>query len=503
VEDWLMGRSRIKTILIVSLLAFTHPGLLSRPAAKPEARTSPAEDGRQLPRLEVSENRRFLVTEHGRPFFWLGDTAWRLRMILPADVDRYLSNRVRHSFNVIQVQCGYDVTDYAGNRPFLKDNPGRPNEAFWRTMDAIVTRARDHGLYIVLAPMWGEEYGKAFGTGTDQAHRFGRWLGRRYATHTHVLWMVSGEYDAINSFRLPISDPHKNIFNSMAQGLREAHGGAQLMCIHPGVILTSSKDFHRASWLDFNMLQSGHFIDSHAYHTPETHDLIAHDYALSPAKPVLDGEPIYEDTPDAVWKVKHVDGPRAGADAVCRKAYWAVFSGAFGHTYGHNDIYSFFEPEHPGQILTLTAKPRGPGQRGSWRAALEAPGGSQMKHLRALMESRPFLSRIPDSSLVREGASGGPKHIVATRDSAGSYAMVYAPAGGSFRVRIDRVTGPAAQAWWFDPRHGRASFAGTFDNHGEREFTPPSSDGWVLVLDDASRGFRPPGSGGGPGDPPY
>ncbi|MCH5376781.1 MAG: DUF4038 domain-containing protein, partial [Planctomycetes bacterium] len=28
------------------------------------------------PRLKVSDNRRFLVDEEGRPFFYLGDTAW-------------------------------------------------------------------------------------------------------------------------------------------------------------------------------------------------------------------------------------------------------------------------------------------------------------------------------------------------------------------------------------------------------------------------------------------
>jgi hypothetical protein len=37
--------------------------------------TSSAES---LPRLKVSENRHFLVTDEGEPFFWLGDTAWEL-----------------------------------------------------------------------------------------------------------------------------------------------------------------------------------------------------------------------------------------------------------------------------------------------------------------------------------------------------------------------------------------------------------------------------------------
>lgn len=31
-----------------------------------------------LPRLQVSENQRYLVTTQGKPFFYLADTAWEL-----------------------------------------------------------------------------------------------------------------------------------------------------------------------------------------------------------------------------------------------------------------------------------------------------------------------------------------------------------------------------------------------------------------------------------------
>ena len=31
-----------------------------------------------LPRLKVSDNKRFLVTADGQPFFWLGYTTWEL-----------------------------------------------------------------------------------------------------------------------------------------------------------------------------------------------------------------------------------------------------------------------------------------------------------------------------------------------------------------------------------------------------------------------------------------
>ena len=68
------------------------------------------------------------------------------------------------------------------------------------------------------------------------------------------------------------------------------------------------------------MLQSGHLIDSTAHQLPENYTLIAQAYRRKPIKPVLDGEPIYEDTPDAVWLLKHIHGPRASPDAVRRRA---------------------------------------------------------------------------------------------------------------------------------------------------------------------------------------
>ena len=56
-----------------------------------------------LPRITVSENRRFLQTEGGAPFFWLGDTAWELfHRLTREEAERFLENRRRKGFNVIQ-----------------------------------------------------------------------------------------------------------------------------------------------------------------------------------------------------------------------------------------------------------------------------------------------------------------------------------------------------------------------------------------------------------------
>ncbi len=323
-----------------------------------------------------------------------------------------------------------------------------------------------------------------------------RRIGRRYARHPHVVWIVSGEYAGINNFRLPISTEQKAVLDAAAGGLRDAHRGTQLMTIHPGGGKSSSRDFHDAAWLDLNMLQSGHFIDSSAYRTPENHELISRDYALAPTKPVLDGEPIYEDTPDGVWAVKNTDGPRADAAAVRRKVYWAVFSGACGHTYGHNDVYPFCHPAHPERSSRL---PQGPG-RHDWRTALDAEGAAQMKYVRFLMESRPFLDRIPDLSLVVGAPTRGLEHVSATRATDGSYGMIYSPRGKSVTIDLSRLSGNNLRVCWYNPRNGRAEPAGECKRRGERIFTPPTSgddQDWVLVLDDAAKGYVSPGKRGG------
>ena len=440
----------------------------------------------ELPRLKVSENRRFLVTEDGSPFFWMADTAWCLRKITPGDIDLYLANRAQHRFNVVQVYCGHSLNtwisaaDLHGNWPFLEDDTDRPNEPFWRdTMDAIVSQAREHGVYIALVPMWGMEYAPAFGSDAQKAYRLGKWLGARYASQSHVLWIASGEYDAVNRYVIPISAEQRSLFAALGQGLHDGHDGTQLTTVHPGKAFTSSLDFRHEPWLDFNMLQTGHEDDREAYGNPEVYTTIEHDYGLTPTKPVLDGEPFYEDILDGFHVDRDMNRPRGGADVVRRKAYWSIFAGACGHTYGHNDVQVFQEEplSHPVEAT----------QRHVWKGVLEAPGAVQMKHLRALMESQPLLNRIPDQSLLASPAGTGLRHVRATRGEDGSYALVYLPAGGAVTVRLEKLAGPDVKGSWFDPRTGASSETGVYPATGTTSFHAPGEPGlgndWVLVLE--------------------
>jgi hypothetical protein len=137
-----------------------------------------------------------------------------------------------------------------------------------------------------------------------------------------------------------------------------------------------------------------------------------------------------------------------------------------------------------------------------WYEAINQAGAAQMKYGRLLMESRPFLTRIPDNSIivpdrVTSAVPGtGIYRFVATRDEEGTYAMVYAPAGRKFTVRMNVIKGKEITAWWYNPRNGSAVRAGSYTNSANQSFISPDPGenlDWVLVLDDASRGYKAPG----------
>jgi hypothetical protein len=133
----------------------------------------------------------------------------------------------------------------------------------------------------------------------------------------------------------------------------------------------------------------------------------------------------------------------------------------------------------------------------TWDKAIDRPGGAAMTHLRRLIESRPFLSRVPDQSLIAKGQGEGIDHVQATRGD--GYAMLYLPTGKPVTVQLgqDKISGDHVKAWWFNPKDGTAKYIGTFGNTGQYPFVPKDQGRGhdvVLVLDDASKNWDAPGA---------
>lgn len=429
-----------------------------------------------LPRITVSDNRRFLVTEDGAPFFWLGDTAWEIfhRLTLE-EAALYLDNRRRKGFNVIQAAAlaefdGLHTPNVYGEYALHEDDPTLPNDAYFRRVDAIIRMAAERSIYVALLPTWGDKVVQLWGAGPavfseENAHVYGRWLGDRYGGDRNVIWVLGGDRPACTD-----TQDYRPIWQSMAAGIDIGAGYRTLKTYHPTGSQSSSALLHAEEWLDFNMMQSGH---GSGRSTP-VWEMIKHDYTLLPAKPVLDAEPNYEDHPVDPWPSWNPANGYFRAEDVRRQCYRSVFAGGCGVTYGHQAMWQFYSSRYP--VVNHADRP--------WTDALDRPGATQIVHLRRLMESRPYLTRIPDQSILTFDGGERGEYCVATRDSEGRYALVYLPTPHPVTARLSWVAGSTVAGSWYNPRTGGAQAIGVFTAGGEVTFTPPP-DGpdWVLVLD--------------------
>ncbi len=435
--------------------------------------------------LRVSANNRYLQTEEGKPFFWLGDTAWELfHRLTREEAEKYLKNRADKGFTVIQAVAlaelnGLHDPNPYGEIPLENDDPTKPREAYFQHVDFIIRKAEQLGLYIGLLPTWGDKVFKdRWGAGpeiftTENAKVYGKWIGSRYKNQKNIIWIIGGD-------RNPRNESDIAIWRAMAAGIEEGVGGHRkaLITFHPQPNSLqdggSSKWFHKDTWLDFNMFQTGHCRENNVW---ERMDFV---YRLSPTKPVLDGETLYEDHPVCF---NANDLGTSSAYDIRKHAWFDVFAGAFGHTYGCHDIWQMYAPHR-----TPVNNPHFP-----WYVAMDLPGAGQMQYLRYLIESRPMFDRIPDQTIITDALSAS-DHIQATRGK--DYIFIYSAQGKKFAASTGKISGTDLMGYWYNPRNGEKTEIGRFPKKDQQEFTPPTTgygQDWVLVLDDASKNYSSPG----------
>ncbi|WP_394993268.1 glycoside hydrolase family 140 protein [Emticicia sp.] len=425
----------------------------------------------------VSLNKRYLLKD-GKPFMWIGDTAWELFHRLDREeATFYLSKRASQGFTLIQAVAlaemdGLDSPNAYGEKPLINNNPTKPNEAYFKHVDFIIDKAAEYDLVIGLLPTWGDKISKErWGKGpeifnVENAKIFGKWMGDRYKNRKNIIWILGGDRNP----RKETTDTE--IWRAMAAGVAEATGGNEknMMTFHPQPNNEGASEwFHNDDWLDFNMFQTGHCRDASVY------DKIKASYDRTPTKPTIDGEPIYEDHP--VCFNANEFGTTNAYD-VRKSLYLDLFAGAFGCTYGCHDIWQMYSPKHESVN----------GPHVYWQQALDLPAAKQIKFIKKLMESRPILDRIPDQTLIVDNNLSAYERVQATRGN--DYAFIYTALGKPMTVNLGKITGFQLSASWFNPRNGEMKDAGKLENKGTKQFTPPTSgygQDWVLVLDDASK----------------
>lgn len=445
--------------------------------------------------LRVSPNKRYFVNTNGKPFLWIGDTAWELfHKLTDEEADLYLETRAKQGFTVIQAVIisedrGLSNPNIYGQLPFTSLSPLKPNEAFFGHIDHVINKAASLGLCMAVLPTWADKVasGRA---GKDpvffndkNALVYGDFLARRYANKP-IIWVLGGDRD-INGAEA------YNTWKAMAAGLKQG-GSKQLITYHPAGESSSSRWFQNDTWVDFNTYQSGH-----AHHFMPVYKFAQTDYHKKPVKPFLDAEPAYEEIPVEFWAYMNLDKQPAVPASILNKdslladrshfkkgfftdhdvrvhAYWNLLSGACGYTYGHNSVWQMFKKGQSFVIPCLT----------DWRGALNSPGARQMKCLTRLFNNR-FYKLMPNQNLITGNIPADSTYIAAATNSNNTFGIIYMALGQAVELDLKQLKLPVT-AWWYDPRSGEKKHIGTYNRAIKQRFTPPSwgiGNDWVLLLE--------------------
>jgi len=430
-----------------------------------------------LPLIKIAAGKRFFQTSDGKPFFWLGDTGWLLFTKCNKDeVLHYLDTRRQQGFNVVQVMVLHSLAavNVYGDSALLNKNIATPDTAnnpehnYWNNIDFVIAEAGKRGIYIGLVPLWGSNIkdGKIAAT---QAAVYAKFLAQRYSRYNNIIWINGGDIKGGDA---------PEVWNTIGSTIKK-YDTAHLVTFHPRGRNSSAEWFHQAPWLDFNMFQSGHkdyaqdtSSNEQNHFGEDNWKFVQADYKRLPAKPTMDGEPSYENIPHGLHD--SMQSRWAAAD-VRRYAYWSVFAGGAGFTYGENAVMQFH---------TMGKKGGSFGVNNNWKKTINAPGAGQMIFLKQLMLSVPYFDRQPAQQIIADNTKGKYNYVLATAGN--HYAMAYTYTGRNFSIDISKLHFRATKAGWFNPRNGSFTAINGFTKTGIAQFDPPGEPGngndWVLLL---------------------
>jgi hypothetical protein len=378
--------------------------------------------------IKVSPNGRYFVDREGKPFFWLGDTAWPLfAQYSRGQAEAYLKNRAEKGFTVIQgvlawgqgtgFEAKTPLANAAGDKPWLNDDPTTPNDAYFSHVDHLVEFANQHGLVLAMLPTWGYYVNDIRVINAAKARAYGLWLGRRYKSTPNVVWINGGDR---------IATGFEEVYRELARGLREGDGGAHLITYHPCGWRSSSQYFHQDDWLDFNMIETW-------TEWSKIYPAIISDALRTPVKPVVLGEGAYENGPE------YPQGPITPL-IVRRQAWWSFMAGGF-HTYGQNQMWRM--------------------EKG-WDSTFDTPGAAHVAQMKAIVTSLNWWELVPDQSVFATGVGSERTLNTAMRSVRGERVLIYLAAQCTVFAHLDKIAAKNCRATWINPASGVTKDGGSF-----------------------------------------
>jgi hypothetical protein len=431
-----------------------------------------------LPLIKISANKRYFQTVDGKPFFWLGDTGWLLFTKCSREAAiQYLETRKQQGFNVVQAMVLHmlNAVNVYGDTALVNGNIAQPKTVngpepdYWKHIDFIIQEAAKRGIYIALVPVWGVNVKDGKIT-AQQAGVYAKFLAERYVRYSNIIWLNGGDIKGNDALE---------VWNTTGTTIKK-YDARHLVTFHPRGRNSSSEWFHHEQWLDFNMFQSGHkdyaqdtSMNEINHFGEDNWKFVNDDYKRMPVKPTMDGEPSYENIPHGLHDSLQ---PRWTAADIRRYAYWSVFAGGAGFTYGENAVMQFNIMGDKGANF---------GVNNNWVTTIHAPGAEQMQYLKKLVLSKPYFERMPAQEIIVDNTMDKYNYVLAAKGK--GYAMIYTYTGRNFSIDLQKLNFRITKAGWFNTKNGTITTIDDFKKTGVVEFDPPGDENpgndWVLVLE--------------------
>lgn len=432
---------------------------------------------------------RNFVTEDGQAFFYTGCTGWELfHKLTFAEARRYIDNRAAKGFNVIQAVAvaeldGLRVPSYEGGHlPFSEVATLTVNDAYFDHVKRVIEYANAQGIHVALVPMWGSYFILPEKRDSQVEPVFTRqnvvpfieYLAKKLSG-LGVIWLLGGD-------RSYLEPSHRQIMRLMADGIRSVNGDSQLISAHTQGGRSLHDMLERPDWLDFLTWQTGHMGEAYPAWWPI--DLDYHRQTL----PVLNAEPCYESHPIMnEYSFTRADGVSRFTDVhVRRAAYWSVFAGGAGITYGCYALWQMRREEDDAVEIPESAASAYSGDTiPYWHQSLDYPGAFQIGILRrfiaGLAESE---TRVPANELLLSDNPMGDKHVRVLKHPGGKWVAAYIPCRQKITLDV-RCFGVAGfEIHWFNPIYGITNrMSSDITESLILNMTTPKNDqDWVLVL---------------------
>ena len=445
--------------------------------------------------MALSADKTHLVnTFSNKPVYVNGEDTFDLAVQLSSnsDIDTYLADRASRGINLIWVALADNAyhdpkgsqknalgqSPWGGNANFTNENP-----SYWAHVDDVVRRAGAYGITVLAGPAFAGAFGGCSESGgycpdlksasdavmTD----YGVFLGRRYKSYPNIVWLIGGDANISGE-----GSAQYNKLNDMALGIKSADPN-HLMVVEAANSKTGGEPswtyFGSASWLDVHTIYTTCFCKDFGTHMMDV---------LSQASSGYSGGHVPFFVVEDWYEGEHGTTP----SQLRQEAYQAVLNGAYaGGMFGNNAILAF-----SAKCSDTMGK--------TWQSQLNSPGTRGREYLGRLMRSREHWKMVPDIShvVVTSGYGSGWTLTTTSRTSDGQTIIAYVPTGSSATLTVDmsKITSRSKEAncWWYNPRDGRATLIGAYANTGSRNFTPPDSNDWALVIDAADAYLAAPGS---------